>query len=112
MLVFAGVVPALAGWGIMLLWNNILVGACGFAAITLWQGAGLFLLGQLLSSGFMLGLFILGGVMHMKAHHPGHRMRDHWGHMTDEQRREFFMRRRSMFGFNPQDTADGSVNNG
>ena len=51
-------VPVLAGLGIMALWNGIVTTICGFSAITFLQGVGLFLLGQLLSCGFIIPLFL------------------------------------------------------
>lgn len=99
LLVVLGVVPAVAGLGITALWNGILPTACGFAAIGFWQGVGLFFLGQLLSGGFLLGLFLLGGCFHAIGH-PRADWRGHWHNMTDEQRREFIQRRhREHFGF-------------
>lgn len=99
LLVILGVVPAVAGLGITALWNGILPTACGFAAIGFRQGVGLFLLGQLLSGGFLLGLFLLGGSIRAFGH-PRADWRGHWHNMTDEQRREFIERRhREHFGF-------------
>ncbi|MDE5788683.1 MAG: hypothetical protein K2H79_09140 [Bacteroidaceae bacterium] len=104
LLVVLGVVPAVAGWGITALWNGILSAACGFAAIGFWQGVGLFLLGQLLSGGFLLGLFLIGGCIRAIGH-PRADWRGHWHNMTDEQRREFIERRhREHFGFRSRAT--------
>ena len=91
-------VPALAGLGIMALWNGIVTTICGFKAITFLQGAGLFFLGQLLSSGFIIPLFLGVGSFHLIRHHRGD-WRDHWHKMSDDERREFIQRRREMFGF-------------
>ena len=102
-------VPPLAGIGIMWLWNSIMPAVCGFAAITFWQAAGLFLLGQLLSSGFFIALFICSGSIHAIMHH--HReWRGHWRNMTDKQRREFILRRKESFNFrnHPQDGEDAA----
>ena len=91
-------IPALAGLGIMALWNGIVTTICGFTAITFLQGAGLFFLGQLLSSGFIIPLFLGVGSCHLIRHQRGD-WRDHWHKMSDEERREFIQRRREMFGF-------------
>ncbi len=91
-------VPALAGLGIMALWNSIIAAACGFAIINFWQSTGLFVLGQLLSGGFLLLLFMLFGSIHAISHHRED-WHNHWHNMTDEQRREFILRRREHFGF-------------
>ena len=91
-------VPALAGLGVMALWNGIITTICGFSAITFFQGVGLFLLGQLLSSGFIIMLFLGFGSFHAIFHNHGD-WRDHWHKMSDEERREFIQRRREMFGF-------------
>ena len=91
-------VAALAGLGIMALWNGIVTTICGFQAITFLQGVGLFFLGQLLSSGFIIPLFLGFGSLHAIRHHRGD-WRDHWHKMSDEERREFIQRRREMFGF-------------
>ncbi|MDE6369423.1 MAG: hypothetical protein K2K94_09325, partial [Muribaculaceae bacterium] len=81
-------VPALAGLGIMVLWNNFVTNICSFASITFFQGVGLFLLGQLLSSGFIIPLFLGFGSLHAIRHNRGD-WRDHWHKMSDEERREF-----------------------
>jgi predicted Fe-S protein YdhL (DUF1289 family) len=88
-------VPAAAGYAITLLWNWLMPALCGFAAISYPQGVGLFLLGQFLSAGFIIGLFLLGGFCHAAVHRGAHR--NHWHDMTDEERREFFDRRREWF---------------
>lgn len=88
------IVPAGAGYGIMWLWNNLLPAICGFTAISFLQGVGLFFLGQLLSAGFMVGLFLLGGSLHASFHHSHH---NHWHEMSEEQRREFIEQRRRWF---------------
>ena len=90
-------VPVLAGLGIMALWNGIVTTICGFKAITFLQGAGLFFLGQLLSSVFIIPLFLGLGSLHALRHKSGD-WRDHWHKMSDEERREFIQRRREMFG--------------
>lgn len=89
-------VPALASWGIMELWNRLLPELCGFATIGYLQAVGLFALGQLLSAGFVVGMLLLAGGMHMGAHNHA-AMHRHWHDMTDEQRREFIERRRAWF---------------
>ena len=91
-------IPALAGLGIMALWNGIVTTICGFSAITFFQGVGLFLLGQLLSCGFIIPLFFGFGSLHALRHNHGD-WHDHWHKMSDEERREFIQRRREMFGF-------------
>lgn len=98
LLLFLGVFPAIAGFAVMSLWNLILTSACGFAAIGFWQGVGLFILGQILTGGFILGLFLIGSGIHMAGHRHGIR-HSHWHDMTDEQRREFIERRKEFFGF-------------
>ena len=91
-------VPVLAGLGVMALWNGIVTTICGFKAITFLQGVGLFFLGQLLSSGFIIPLFLGFGSLHAIRHNHGD-LHDHWHKMSDEERREFILRRREMFGF-------------
>lgn len=91
-------IPVLAGLGIMALWNSIISIVCGFAAITLYQAVGLFILGQLLSSGFIIALLFGFGGLRAIGHHRGN-WSDHWHKMSDEERREFIQRRREMFGF-------------
>lgn len=90
---FFAVIPALASLAITALWNAVLVSACGFAAIGFWEGAGLFLLGQFLTGGFIIGLLILLGSLHRVFHHHGD-WAAHWHGMTDSERREFIERRR------------------
>lgn len=99
LLLFLIVFPALAGVVVTALWNGIVTTTCGFAAITCWQGVGLFILGQILTGGFMLALFFIGGGIHALGHHHGE-WGSHWHNMTDQQRREFIIRRRrEHFGF-------------
>lgn len=97
LIIWGGAVPSAAAAGIMLLWNAIIPSLCGFASIGFWQAAGLFLLGQLLSAGFVIGVMMLGALLHAAGigHHHGHH--SHWHDMTDEQRREFIERRRQWF---------------
>lgn len=96
LLLFFAVVPAVASVAITALWNALAVPVCGFAAIGFWQGLGFFLLGQLLTGGFALGIFLLGSGIHVAAHHIGG-VRGHLHGMTDEQRREFINARRAHF---------------
>ena len=91
-------IPALAGLGILALWNGIVTAVCGFAAITFYQAVGLFLLGQLLSSGFIIALLFGFGSLHTIIRHRGD-WHDHWHKISNEERREFIQRRREMFSF-------------
>ncbi|MCM1033835.1 MAG: hypothetical protein NC405_08820 [Odoribacter sp.] len=93
LIVMTAVIPAGAGYGIMIIWNWIMPAILGCADISFWQGVGLFLLGQLLSAGFILCAFMLGGALHVAAHHRHGR----WHDMTDDERRDFFERRRRWF---------------
>lgn len=103
------IIPALAGAAIMLLWNALLPSIFGVMAINFLQGVGLFVLGQLLSCGFGFGLIFLAMMSHGHSGSKRHRMwHDHWHKMTDEQRREFFNRRMSMFG-GLRNNMDGST---
>lgn len=99
-ILFLIVFPPLAGIAVMALWNSLIPAICGFAAITFWQGVGLFILGQILSGGFLFALFFIGGGIHALGHHRGE-WKSHWHNMTDEQRREFITLRRQHFGFAP-----------
>lgn len=106
-LVFLVAIPLLVGFATMILWNNILTTACGFSIINLWQGVGIFILGQLLSGGFILGCFFAVGCIHrINVPHRGG-LRHHWHNMTEEERREF-IERRASFGFrhNHQNNGD------
>ena len=96
---FLGVIPALAGLAICGLWNSILTDACGFGAIDFWQGVGIFILGQIASGGFVLGLMSVWGAVHVTFGHRD-RMARHWHNMSEEEKREFISRRRSFFGNN------------
>ncbi|MDE6486652.1 MAG: hypothetical protein K2L76_03990 [Muribaculaceae bacterium] len=90
--------PVIAGLGIEALWNGIVTSICGFAAITFRQSVGLFLLGQLLSGGFLVMLFVLLGCVHSICHHDGD-WHGHWHKMTEEERREFILSRTRHVGF-------------
>ncbi|MDE6392177.1 MAG: hypothetical protein K2L59_02760 [Muribaculaceae bacterium] len=91
-------VPALAGLAVMALWNSIIAAVCGFAAITFFQGVGIFILGQILSSGFIIAMLFGFGSLHAVMH-PRGSWKNHWHAMSDDERREFIRRRREMFGF-------------
>ena len=101
--------PLLAALGIMALWNGVIPALCGFSTITYCQAVGLFLLGQLLSSGCFIALFFAFGSLHAIIH-PRGSWHDHWHNMSDEERREFIQRRRQHFGFhkNRKDGEDAS----
>lgn len=84
----------------MALWNNIMPALCGFSTITFWQSAGLFIMGQILTGGIIILLFIAGGMIHHSSGHPHAEWKSHWYDMTEEQRRDFIeRRRREHFGF-------------
>lgn len=107
---FLIVFPSLAGAVVMVLWNSIIPAICGFVTITFWQGVGLFVLGQILTGGFLFMLFLLGGGIHAIGHRHGE-WRSHLHNMTDEQRREFINRRRRehFFGFPNRPNKDENV---
>lgn len=98
-ILFLVVIPAVAGWVAMALWNCIIAPVCGFAEIGFWQGIGLFFLGQILTGGFVLGLFLAGGAVHATGRGRHGAFKRRWHSMTDEQRRDFMTRRRERFGF-------------
>lgn len=91
--------PTLAGLAVTALWNGIMPAVCGFAVITFWQGVGMFALGQILTGGVLIAIFLCLGGLHAISHHRGE-WHSHWHNMTPEQRREFIeRRRREHFGF-------------
>lgn len=107
LLLFLIVFPSLAGAAVMALWNSLVPAICGFATITFLQGVGLFFLGQFLTGGFLLALFIIGGGIHAIGHKHGE-WNNHWHNMTDEQRSEFInRRRREHFGFRNRQNRNG-----
>lgn len=98
-LLFLVIFPAVAALVVMILWNNIIPAACGFATITFWQACGLFILGQILTGGIVLAMFLAAGGIHAMGHHHGE-WKNHWHKMTDAERLEFIeRRRREHFGF-------------
>ncbi|HEU0199167.1 MAG TPA: hypothetical protein VFR86_01915 [Burkholderiaceae bacterium] len=86
--VFAAIVVAVFGAGVMLLWNWLMPELFGWPAIGFWQALGLLVLSKILLGGFR-GRW--GGGMHWRA-----RMMERWEQMTDEERAQFRagMRRR------------------
>lgn len=96
LVVFAAVIPSLAGVSIAALWNSVIVPACGFSSIGFLHGVGLFLLGQVMTGGFVFAFFLLGGCMHKIFHHEGD-WHSHWHKMTGEERKEFIERRRREY---------------
>ncbi|MDE6187774.1 MAG: hypothetical protein K2G17_06555 [Duncaniella sp.] len=108
-LLWAVIIPALAGASVMLLWNALCPSIFGLGDINFLQGVGLFVLGQLLSCGFGFGLIFLALMSHGHSANQHHRMwHDHWHKMTRQQRQDFFNRRMSMFG-GFKDNADDST---
>lgn len=108
-LLFFIAVPLLAGFVIMMLWNNILTSACAFSALSIWQGIGIFILGQILSGGFVLGCFLAMGSLHHIVGHRREPMGRHWHNMTDEERCAFIERRmKSGFRHHHHDEGDGA----
>ena len=109
LLIVLSAITAAAALGIMALWNNIATEVCGFAAINFCQAVGLFILGQLLSGGFIIALFVGIGSLH-HVFHSRRSWHDHWHNMTDEERLQFIQRRRERFGFGnrPGNLQDGS----
>lgn len=108
MLVFFVAIPLLAGCATTTLWNNILTSACGFSIINLWQGVGIFLLGQILSGGFILGCFFAVGCIRHIMGRPRGELKHHWHNMTDEERKAF-IERRAKFGFRHNHQKDGDA---
>lgn len=90
-------IPAAASGAIMGLWNGIMPQLFGLAAIGFWQALGLFLLSQLLTGGFVFGLFLLAAALHTIGHHHNSAAHERWMRMTDEQRAELIRRRMSGF---------------
>lgn len=98
MIVFwAAVIPALASGVVMAIWNVLMPDLFGLAAINFWQALGLFALCQVLTGGFFIGLLAMAGVFHRMFHHNMHlhnaEMHKKWAGMSNEQRREFIMKR-------------------
>lgn len=94
LILLLAVFPGGAALAVRELWNVIVTTVCGFAAITFWQAVGLFLLSQILTGGFLLAIFLVGGSIHALGHHHAGELKAHWFNMTDEQRRQFIERRR------------------
>lgn len=92
-------IAAALGAIVMLLWNLLIPGIFGLAAISFWQALGLFVLARILFGGFRPRR---PGMMHH--HHPMHHkmgenpIHEKWQKMTPEQRRTFIEKRRK-FGF-------------
>lgn len=82
---------------VMLLWNLLIPGIFGIAAINFWQALGLFVLARILFGGFRFR-------PHHKMMHRGmgamgeNPIHEKWRNMTREQRKEFVEKRRK-FGF-------------
>lgn len=78
---------------VMLLWNLLIPGIFGLAAINFWQALGIFVLARILFGGFGLGR-----MMHPGMHGRGNPIHEKWRKMTPEQRR-IFIEKRKKFGF-------------
>lgn len=108
--IWAVAVPAVAGGVIMALWNVLMPGLFGLAVISFWQAVGMFLLSQLLTGGFVLGLILLAMGMHIMGMHHNHAVHRHWTNMTDAERSEVLRRCMSRFG-NRNGSADDNGQN-
>lgn len=115
LLFWAVVIPAVASGIIMYVWNALVPATFGLAAISFWQAAVMFVLCQMLSGGFVIGLILLLMGLHGIYHRRHHAAHERWKNMTDEQRREVFMRRMARFGhlwYNEKDEKDGKTADG
>lgn len=106
-IVWAVAIPALAGGAIMLLWNWLMPNVAEAAPIGFLQSAGLFLLGQVLSGGFIFGLLLLAIGGHVICFHHNHRSMERWRRMSPEQRRAAMSKR--MAGFRNMRYAGGNA---
>ncbi|MDR3339132.1 MAG: hypothetical protein LBT25_03380 [Candidatus Symbiothrix sp.] len=90
---------AIAGFSAitMLLWNWLVPGIFGFAAINFWQALGLLVLARILFGGIGGKRWMRGRHMGMHKHHNP--IREKWMKMTPEERQEFVKDRR--FGHHP-----------
>lgn len=107
LLLWAVVIPAAASGIIMCVWNVLMPAAFGLAAIRFWQAAALFVLCQMLSGGFVIGVLLIFMGIHGIWHRRHRAAHERWKNMTDEQRREVFMRRMEKFGHLWYDTKAG-----
>lgn len=96
-MVFMGII-VLAGFSaaVMVLWNLLIPGIFGLAAINFWQALGLFIFARILFGGFGFGM---RGRM-MAGHHKNP-IHDKWMKMTPEQRREFINKRKEYASRHP-----------
>lgn len=92
-------IPAAASGIIMCVWNGIMPQLAGLSAIGFGQAAGIFLLCQLLSGGFVFGLLLLAAGIHIIGFHKNHEAHERWMKMSEEERREVFRRRMARFGY-------------
>lgn len=112
LLFWAVVIPALASVIIMCVWNALVPATFGLTAIGFWQAAVLFVLCQLLSGGFVIGLILLFMGVHGIYHRHNRAAHGRWMQMTDEQRREAFRQRMARFGHLWYDEEDGRTADG
>ena len=102
------IVPAIAGLGVWALWNSVVTSVFGLGAISYLQGVGLFVLGQLLSCGFIFVMFFCLWSLHIFCHHGD--WADRWHNMSDQERLEFIRRRRMEHsGFHNRAQSDSDV---
>ena len=78
---------ALGGYVVMRLWNWLTPAIFGWHAITFWQALGLLLLARILFGGL--------GFHGQPGSRMRERMRERWGHMSEEERARF---KQGMFG--------------
>lgn len=94
MILMGIIVLAMLGASVMLLWNFLIPGIFGLAAINFWQALGLFALTRILFGGFGRH-----GMMHRRMNGMGENpIHEKWMKMTPEKRKEFIEKRRK-FGF-------------
>jgi hypothetical protein len=102
---FLGVLAVLASIAVfsavaMALWNALMPGLFGLAALNYWQAAGIFLLARILCGGGE-GLFWLGPghMRHAGWGRHGNPFREKWMNMTEEERKAFIEKQHSLHHF-------------
>ena len=94
-------VLAIAAFGaiVMLLWNFVVPGVLGLAAINFWQALALFVLARI----------FFGGRRRMPGGKEGNPFRAKWEKMSPEERKDF-INKRKKFGFGGPFGRDGFFN--
>jgi len=94
------VMIAIFGVAVMLLWNALLPGLFELPVLNYWQAVGILLLVRILSGGLGHNFdYRYGNRNGSNFHGQTNELREKWMNMSDDERKEFFEKRKDSFNF-------------